>query len=320
MAPSYASGIGSEAADRRDDRREPRTHRRASFRDREALVVAPPGHALRPTPSSTRRSTALARGLLARGARSRRPGRHLGAELRRVGARAVRDREGRRRSSSTSTPPTGRTSSPTRSTSPAAGCWSAAPAFKTIDYVAMVDEVRGDLPGARAASSSSARRDWDDAARRGRRHRRRGAARPRRGPALRRPDQHPVHERHHRLPQGRHAQPPQHPQQRRSSSASCCGYTEARPRLHPGAASTTASAWSWATSAASPTARRWSSPRPAFEPGRDARGGPGRALHVALRRADDVHRRARAPGLRRVRPVDACAPGSWPARRARSRS
>ena len=31
-------------------------------------------------------------------------------------------------------------------------------------------------------------------------------------------------------------------------------------------------------------------------PGRDAPGRPGRALHVALRRADDVHRRARAPG------------------------
>ena len=29
----------------------------------------------------------------------------------------------------------------------------------------------------------------------------------------------------------------------------------------------------------------------------------GRALHVALRRADDVHRRARPPALRRVRPL-----------------
>ena len=31
---------------------------------------------------------------------------------------------------------------------------------------------------------------------------------------LRRPDQHPVHERHHGLPEGRDAHPPQHPQQR----------------------------------------------------------------------------------------------------------
>ena len=50
---------------------------------------------------------------------------------------------------------------------------------------------------------------------------------------------------------------------------------------------------------------------------RDRRGG---ALHVALRRADDVHRRARAPALRASSTSPACAPGSWPARPARSRS
>ena len=42
------------------------------------------------------------------------------------------------------------------------------------------------------------------------------------------------------------------------------------------------------------------------------------AVHVALRGADDVHRRARAPELRGVRPLD-CAPASWPAHPARSR-
>ena len=36
---------------------------------------------------------------------------------------------------------------------------------------------------------------------------------------------------------------------------------------------------------------------------RRARRGSGRALHRALRRADDVHRRARPPGLRLLRPV-----------------
>ena len=45
----------------------------------------------------------------------------------------------------------------------------------------------------------------------------------------------------------------------------------------------------------SPTARAWSIPAPAFEPERGARDRAGRALHGALRRADDVHRRARAP-------------------------
>ena len=54
-----------------------------------------------------------------------------------------------------------------------------------------------------------------------------------------RPDQHPVHLRHHRLPQGRDAEPPQHPQQRllhhradqlhrtRTGSASRCPSTTA---------------------------------------------------------------------------------------------
>ena len=35
---------------------------------------------------------------------------------------------------------------------------------------------------------------------------------------------------------------------------------------------------------------------------------PSRALHRALRRADDVHRRARASGLRAIRPVRRCGP------------
>ena len=41
------------------------------------------------------------------------------------------------------------------------------------------------------------------------------------------------------------------------------------------------------------TARRSSSRRPAFDPAATLAGGAGRAVHVALRRADDVHRRAR---------------------------
>ena len=61
-------------------------------------------------------------------------------------------------------------------------------------------------------------------------------------------------------------------------------------------------------------------PAPAFEPEATLEAVAERALHGALRRADDVHRRARAPRLRRLRPVARCAPGSWPARRARSRS
>ena len=45
----------------------------------------------------------------------------------------------------------------------------------------------------------------------------------------------------------------------------------------------------------------------------------GRALHVALRRADDVHRRARRTRASTSSICRRCAPASWPARRARSR-
>ncbi len=48
----------------------------------------------------------------------------------------------------------------------------------------------------------------------GRRGRRRGTAPAPGLAAVRRADQHPVHLRYHRLPQGRHPQPLQHPQQR----------------------------------------------------------------------------------------------------------
>ena len=83
--------------------------------------------------------------------------------------------------------------------------------------------------------------------------------------------------------------------------------------------STTASAWCWATSPAPPR-------RVHGRPRRGVRRRcavletvAGRALHGALRRADDVHRRARSPAVRRVRPVARCAPASWPARPAPSR-
>ena len=60
-------------------------------------------------------------------------------------------------------------------------------------------------------------------------------------------------------------------------------------------------------------------PAPAFEPRGDARGGRRAALHEPLRRADDVHRRARAPRASTTTTCPPCAPGSWPARRAPSR-
>ena len=78
----------------------------------------------------------------------------------------------------------------------------------------------------------------------------RAAARgSRRDPAVRRPDQHPVHQRHDRAPQGRDADPPQHPQQRLLHRPRRCG----SPRPTGCASrcrSITASAWCSATSPA----------------------------------------------------------------------
>ena len=122
MAPSYASGIGSKpligetigALLERIARELPDhpaliSRHQGTRMTYAELDAAPTGSRARSWPRGSRR----------------RPRRHLGAELRRVGADAVRDREGGHRSSSTSTPPTGRPSWRTRSSSPAAGCSSA---------------------------------------------------------------------------------------------------------------------------------------------------------------------------------------------------
>ena len=147
----------------------------------------------------------------------------------------------------------------------------AARSFKTSDYAAMIEEVRPRCPGLRQVvllgspawdALASATGDRAELARGA------GVAEPRR------PDQHPVHVRHHGLPEGRDAQPPQHRQQRvlrRRASA-------ATPRRTGSASpcpSTTASAWSWATSAARRTARRSSSPRRRSTPCDAARRRPG---------------------------------------------
>ena len=149
-----------------------------------------------------------------------------------------------------------------------------------------------------SAWCSSTRPSWDELLAAGGRGRRRRAARARGDAVLRRPDQHPVHERHDGLPQGRDALATTTSSTTASSSASCA----ATPRPTASASrcrSTTASAWSWATSAATTHGACMVIPAPAFEPGATLRGGAGGALHLALRRADDVHRRARHARLRR---------------------
>ena len=166
------------------------------------------------------------------------------------------------RSWSTSTRPTAATSSPTCCASPASGCWSARESFKTSNYRAMIEEVRGDLAAlerviylgtAGVGRAGGGRRPHRGAARR--------AGRARGGPGLRRPDQHPVHQRDHRVPQGRHAVAPQHPQQRLLHRRAAAG-TPSRTGSASRCPSTTASGWCWATWPAPRTAPASSSRRP----------------------------------------------------------
>ena len=127
----------------------------------------------------------------------------------------------------------------------------------------MIEEVRGDLPELERVVLLDSP-EWEALLAR----RRAASARELRRARLRRPDQHPVHERHDGLPEGRHAQPPQHPQQRllRRRGLRLTTSTTASASRCP---STTASGWSWATSAATThgaamvrARRRRSSPRP----------------------------------------------------------
>jgi fatty-acyl-CoA synthase len=90
-----------------------------------------------------------------------------------------------------------------------------AESFKTSDY-------RSHGPVRRRAECPHLERvvfldtdDWSDAGRGGGTSVAEGAVAEHPGDArAERPDQHPVHLRHHRAPQGRDAEPPQHPQQR----------------------------------------------------------------------------------------------------------
>ena len=174
-----------------------------------------------------------------------------------------------------------------------------APAFKTSDYRAMIDEVRGGLPALQArrlprqpgvGRSSPATPVDADALRE--RHGRRSPSTTRSTSSTR---------------AGRRASPRARRSRTTTSSTTATSSPSCATTPRPTASacrcpSTTASAWSWATSGAVTHGACIVIPAPAFDPGRRSRAVAARALHVALRRADDVHRRARPPGLRHVRP------------------
>ncbi len=308
-------GVGPPAA-RRDDRREPGPHRRGARRPRGA------GRRRERAPVDLPRARRRGRAAGARAARRRgrqgRPGRHLGAELSGVDIPAVRDGAGRRdpRQRQPRVPgararprpaPVGRRACSwprPRSATPTTPRWStrsrrAVPALSRTVYIGTPswDELLA------SAGERRCRRRWP-------------TARP--PSSFDDPINIQYTQRHDRPAQGRHAEPPQHPQQRllrrrdlrlharrpglRAGAAlPLLRHGHGQPRLHH--------------------ARRDDRAAGAgVRPGDDAAGRPGRAVHLAVRRADDVHRRARSTRRSRPSTCPACAPGSWPARRARSRS
>ena len=276
-----------------------------------ALIVRAPGRALDLCANCRRRVDALRRRAAGARARAGRPRRHLVAEQRRMGGDAVRHRQGRpdpgqhqpglspdrariraqqgrlqgaghrRRASRPATMSACCASWRPSSTRSAPGQLRAQrlPALQHAD-----PDRRGEAPGFLR---------FDDVLGAGRR---RGSAprstELRADAAVRRCHQHPVHQRHHRRAQGRDAHPSQHPQQRllrRRGDAAHRPATASASRCR----SITASAWCWATSPASRTARPWSIPARASIRCATLEAVAGGALHRALRRADHVHRRAR---------------------------
>ena len=284
-------GTDDAAAARRDDRRQPRPHRRPRARPRGARRRARPG-AAGPTPSSGAEVDRLARGLLGAGVGK---GDRVGiwapncAEwvlvqyaTAKIGAILVNIN------------PAYRTHELEYVLNQSGvAVLVAAPSFKTSDYVAMIDEVRPRrAPGCeqvvlhrpgRRGTTLLARADAVSPERLTQRAGRRSS-----------PDD-PINIQytsgttgfpkgatlsHHNILNNGYFVGERLPLHRGTTgSASRCP-------------STTASAWSWATSAATTHGACMVIPAPGVRPGRDAaRRGRG-AVHLALRRADDVHRRA----------------------------
>ena len=237
----------------------------ARFADRPALVSRHQDVRLTYAQLDAAIDAAARAAFCALGIERGRPRRHLGAQLRRVGARPVRDGEGRRdpRQHQPGLPhararvraaPVGRAAADQRQ--------------RVQDQRLRGDDRRGVRrhPMRSSAPSSSTARSGTQLVAPATPDRR-GDRRADGDAVLRRPDQHPVHERHDGLPQGRDALAPQHPQQRLSSSAELMRATPSATASACRCPSTTASAWSWATSGTLATARCIVIPAPAFEPG-----------------------------------------------------
>ena len=107
-----------------------------------------------PTPSSTTRSTSCAGRCWRCGLEQRRPGRHLGAERRRVGARRSTPPQDRRDPGEPQ-PGVPHPRGAVRAAQSGCRVLVAATEFKTANYVAMVDAVRGDCRRSSRSCSSA---------------------------------------------------------------------------------------------------------------------------------------------------------------------
>ena len=242
----------------------------------------------------------LAMALLAGGTAGR-PGRDLGPQLRRVDHRPARHRPHRRRAGDHQPglphPRAGVRAQPGRHQPPV-------PRRALQDQRLRRDARRGPRavhrPDRRAPCSAADA--WDALLATGDAVDRRRPRGPRAGPRPRPADQHPVHLRHHRLPQGRDPEPPQHPQQRLVRRRGLPLHPRG-PDLHPGALLPLLRDGDGQPRGPHPR-RHDGHPGARLRPRADARRGRAGALHQPVRRPHDVHRRVGAAGLRVVRPVD----------------
>ena len=166
---------------------------------------------------------------------------------------------------------------------------------------------------ARGAAAATARGDpgrrpglsRHDRVRRSRADGRRAPPRRARGagqdPAIRRPRQYPVHQRHHGIAQGRHADASQHPQQRLFRRPRDAPDRD-RPHLHSGAALSLLRHGD-GQSRRRHLGRGHGLSRRGFRSAGDVADHRAGKMHDALRRADHVHRRTRSSRLRQIRSV-----------------
>ena len=285
---------------------------RRARRGRRARL-APPGHPL-DLRRARRAGRALRAGAARAGGREGRPRRHLVAEQRRVGRRPVRDGADRR---------------DPRQHQP--GLSRARARVRAAAVRLLAADPRAGLQGRRLRRAARARRRRAGAARPGRAARREWDA------LLARADDVPAEALRAREAELQFDEPiniqytsgttgfPKGATLRTTTSSTTASSSARRSATRRPTASasrcrsTTASGWCSATSRSSRTAPASSSRPRRSSRGATLDGGRGGALHVALRRADDVHRRARPTRSSPSSTSRRCGRGSWPARPARSR-